>query len=217
MPHDWWTEIRVVSLYLQSIGTFPHFATITFMDQHGMTSKFSICFPLDHKATRAVGAIRQTLPASPYRDDTPHVTLLRAIKSSSQMDDIDLLRDMERLLELSKNLPLTAAVHKSANRFSPLFCFSSLVLLHASPEMKSYRKHVLKILKANGYSFSLYERMLFFPHISIRLGVPYTEHAKVMTEQSFSPGAKLTFDRWIILRDVKKDGKYLVKEIAMDT
>jgi len=183
------------------------------MDQSDMTSEFSICLTLDRKCTQAVDAIRQTLPASPYRDDIPHVTLLRSIKCPAQVSDRDLLRDMERLLGLSKNLPLTATVHKSANRFSPLFRFSSLVLLHASPEMKSYRKNVIRILKASNYSIGR-ERLIFLPHISIRLGVPYTKHAKVMTEQSFPTEAKIIFSQWIILRDIQKDGKYLVKEVS---
>ncbi|HSW91709.1 MAG TPA: 2'-5' RNA ligase family protein [Candidatus Saccharimonadales bacterium] len=185
------------------------------MEQTGLTNQFSVCLTLDPKAEQAVGAIRETLSASPYRDDTPHITLLRTIKTPTPMSDTDLAQDMERLLGLSKTLPLTAAVHKPANRFSPLFRTSSLIILHASPEMKSYRKHILKILKANNYSVSWYERIVFFPHISIRLGVSYTEEAKAMAAQSFRPGTKLTFNRWIILRDIKKDGQYLVKEIKV--
>lgn len=181
-----------------------------------MTSEFSICLRLDSKATRAVDAIRQTLPASPYRDDTPHITLLRTIKTPSPMGDTDLLQDMERLLELSKNLPLTATVHKSANRFSPLFRVSSLVVLRASPEMQAYRKNIIRILRANNYSVGLLERLAFFPHISVRLGVPYTQEARAMTERSFVPGSKCILSMWIILRDIKKDGKYLVKEIALE-
>ena len=181
-----------------------------------MTSKFNICLTLDHKTTQAINAIRQALSVSPYRDDTPHVTLMRAIKSPSLVSDMDLLQDMERLLGLSKNLPLTAIIHKPANRFSPLYRTSSLVLLHASPEMKSYRKNVLKTLKMNKYSVDRIEHLAFYPHISIRYGVPYTENAKAITEQSLVPGIKLVFNKWVILRDIHKDGKYLVKEIAMD-
>ena len=187
------------------------------MDQSGVTSEFSICLTLDRKATQAVDAIRQTLPPSPYRDDTPHVTLLRTIKCPSQMSDADLLHDMEKLLELSKNLPLTATAHKPANIFSPLFRVSSQVQLHASPEMKSYRKHIMRILRANNYSVGLFEHFAFLPHISVRLGVPYTKQARLMTEQSFVPETKITFSKWIILRDIKKDGKYLVKEIALES
>ncbi len=185
------------------------------MNQDGMTSEFSICLALDPKTTQAVHAIRETLPASPYRDDTPHVTLLRTIKCPSQTGDTDLLQDMERLLELSKNLPLTATVQKPANIFSPLFRVSSQVQLHASPELKSYRKHIMRILKGNHYSIGLFEHLAFLPHISIRLGVPYTKQARLMTEQSFIPETKIIFSKWIILRDIKKDGKYLVKEIAL--
>jgi hypothetical protein len=183
----------------------------------GMTSEFSICLTLDHEATQAVDAIRQTLSASPYRDDTPHVTLLRTIKTPVPMSDMELLQDMERLLELSKKPPLAAMVDKLANRFSPLFRMSSLVILHASPELEAYRKSMLRILKANNYSVGLVERLAYFPHISVRLGVPYTEEARALTKQSFPPKNTLTFSKWIILRDVKKDGKYLVKEIALDS
>jgi hypothetical protein len=187
------------------------------VDTNGTTSEFSICLALDPKTTQAVNAIRETLPASPYRDDTPHVTLLRTIKCPSQMSDADLLQDMEKLLGISKNLPLTATVHKPANMFSPLFRTSSQVRLHASPEMKSYRKHIMRTLKANNYSIGAFERLAFLPHISVRLGIAYTKHAKAMTKHSFSPKTKLTFNKWIILRAIKKDGKYLVKEITIES
>lgn len=132
------------------------------------------------------------------------------------MSDTDLLQDMERILELSKNLPLTATVDKLANRFSPLFRMSSLVMLQASPELEAYRRSMLKTLKANKYSVGLVERLAYFPHISVRLGVPYSEQARALAEQSFPAKSTLTFSKWIILRDIKKDGKYLVKEIAID-
>jgi hypothetical protein len=82
--------------------------------------------------------------------------------------------------------------------------------------MKAYRKDIIKILSANNYSVSLFERLVFLPHISIRLGVPYSEHAQTVAERSFAPTSKITFSKWIVLRDIKKDGKYLVKEIAID-
>lgn len=186
------------------------------MSQSGLTSEFSICLTLDRKATEAVEAIRQTLPASPYRDDTPHITLLRTIKTPTPMSDTELLQDTERLLGLSKDLPLTIKVRKPANSFDPLFrWFSSQILLRTSPEIKAYRKRILQILQANNYSVGIVSRLTFFPHISVRLGVPYTKKAKAMAERSFSPEATLTFNRWIILRDIKKDGKYLVKEVGV--
>ena len=181
-----------------------------------MTSTFSICLTPDPKITEAIQAIRQVLPTSPYRDDTPHITLLRTIKTPSPMSDAEVLQDMERLLELSKNLPLTATVHKPATRFSPLFRFSSLVILRASPDMKLYRKSIKRILKANKYPVGIVERLTFLPHISIRLGVPYTKRTKAMAEQNFSAESKIAFSGWVILRDIKKDGKYLVKEITLD-
>lgn len=211
------TSHELTSLTISSqASTETYFAKITDMAQSGLTNEFSICLLLNTKTTRTVQAIRQTLAASPYRDDTPHVTLLRTIKSPTHMGDRDLLEDMERLLQLSARLPLSATVLQPANRFSPLFRVSSLVLLKASPEVKMYRKNIIRVLKANNYSISLFERLIYLPHISIRLGVPYSKQARATTEQSFRPGTQVIFNKWILLRDIKKDGKYLVKEIALD-
>lgn len=185
------------------------------MNQNGMTREFSICLLPDPEITQAVENIRKSLPPSPHRDDTPHVTLLRTIRCPSEMNDEDLIRDMERLLELSKNIGLTATVRKPHNIYSPLFGVSSQVQLQASPEMKAYRKHVMNSLKANNYAIGVFERIAFLPHMSIRLGVPYTKQARLLTEQSFTVGTQLTFNKWIILRDIKKDGKYLVTQITL--
>jgi hypothetical protein len=111
---------------------------------------------------------------------------------------------------------MTATVHKILNRFSPLFRNTSLVTLRASDEMRIYRKHVMKTLKANGYSVGFVEHLAFMPHISVRLGIPYTKQAKLLTSQNFAADTELTFRKWIILRDIKKDGKYLVKQIALE-
>lgn len=185
------------------------------MDQTGLTSEFSICLTLNHEATEAVEAIRQMLAASPYRDDTPHVTLLRTIKTPKPMSDSELAQDMERLLDLSKSLPLTTTVRKPANGVDPLFrWFSSRIVLRASPEIKSYRKRILRTLQTNNYSVGILSRLTFFPHVSVRLGVPYTEKAKAMAQQSFSPETKIILGGWVILRDIKKDGKYLVREVV---
>lgn len=143
------------------------------------------------------------------------MTLLRTIRSPSRMSDSDLLQDIERLLDVSKSLPLTATIRKPANRFSPLFRSSSLVILGASPEMKAYRKNILRILTANGYSVGLLERLAFFPHITIRLGIPLTREARGMAGQRFKPGDMIRFNEWIILRDIRKDGKYLVREVSV--
>lgn len=191
------------------------FVRIAHMDQSGLTSEFGICLLPDSKTKRAVDTIRQTLPASPYRDDTPHLTLLRTIKSPTQISDAELLQNMEELLELSRNLPLAAIVRKPVNGFSPLFGFSSVVLLRASPEMKSYRKNIVRILKANDYYSSRLESLLFFPHLSIRLGVSYTDKTKVMAAQSFETETKITFSKWVIFRDIKQDGKRLIKQISL--
>lgn len=184
------------------------------MEPSGLTRTFSVCLSLNPEVRKTVDDIRQMLPASPYRDDTPHMTLLRTIKSPSRINDADLLRDMKRILEVSKNLPLTAVIQKPANRFSPLFGLSSLVVLTASPEMKAYRKNVIDTLRANNYSVGLVERLSFLPHITVRLGVPFTRKARATAAQGFRAGNRLNFDTWIILRDIKKDGKYLVREVS---
>lgn len=83
-------------------AVIPYFAKIIHMDQSSLTPEFSICLKLTDEATKAINAIRQTLPPSPYRDDTPHLTLLRTIRAPLPMNDKELLDDMAQLLELSK-------------------------------------------------------------------------------------------------------------------
>lgn len=172
---------------------------------------------LDDASTNAVNQIRDILPPAPLRDDSPHVTLLRSIGTPSDMKDEDLLEDMERILKLSSSLPFTARVVKISNIYSPLFGITSSVTLKASSELATYQKKLKKVLRAQNYSIGFFARLAFMPHISVRLGVPYNKQAKETTEKVFAPGTKLTFVKWAILRDVKKDGKYLVKEIVPDS
>jgi hypothetical protein len=122
---------------------------------------------------------------------------------------------MDDLLKLSKSLPFTVKVRKPANRSNSLYRPSSLLLLHASPEMKAYRKNIMKILKENGYSISFLETKLFMPHITVRLGVPYSKSTKTMIQQSFEVGKDISLSKWVIFRIIKKDGKRLVKEISL--
>lgn len=167
-------------------------------------------------ATRAIEEVRGVLPDSPYRDDTPHLTIMRTIETPTPMSDAELSQDMERLLHASEALPLTATVNKPASSIDPLFrWFSSQLLLRASPEIRLHRERMLRTLRANNYAVGIVSRLTFFPHISVRLGVPYNEQARAMAERSFSPGTELTFNRWIILRDIKKDGNYLVREVTI--
>ena len=180
-----------------------------------MTNEFSLCLIPDTVTTESILAARKELPPSPYRDDVPHITLLKMIKTATPLSDDELLRAMDTLLELSKNMPLHASVYKPANRSNMLYSLSSLLLLQASPAMKAYRKNIIKILRRNGYTVGFAETRLFMPHITVRLGVPYSRPVKALIKQRFAQETTIRFNRWVIFRIVYKDGKRLVKELSL--
>jgi hypothetical protein len=179
------------------------------------TTEFSICLIPDIKTTQSIINIRQSLPSSPFRDDTPHMTLLRLIRSKLPMSDNELLKDIDKLLSLSKNLPLTATARRPANGFSPLYKLSSGFLIRVSPEMKAFRKRAIRVLKQNGYSIGFIGKELFLPHITVRLGIPFTKSTKVMIKHRFEVEENITFSKWSVLKVINKDNNRLMKELSL--
>ncbi|HEX8226300.1 MAG TPA: 2'-5' RNA ligase family protein [Candidatus Saccharimonadales bacterium] len=186
------------------------------MSKHGMTNEFGLCLLPDESIVEAVNSIRQLLPASPYRDDPPHVTLLRAITTLHDMDDDTLLQRVDELLHLTATLPLEATVRKPSNAFSPIYRLSSTILFRPSSDMKTCRKSVIDTLRNDGYTLGRSATAAFIPHFSVRLGVPYDDTARAMAEQLFTKDSVVTLSRWVIYRVFYEDGNRLVKEIPPD-
>jgi 2'-5' RNA ligase len=186
------------------------------MNKNGLTSEFGICLVPDASTVESIYDIRLLLPSSPYRDDPPHLTLLRAINCPREMSDSDLLQDVESRLNLTDALPLQATITKIGNGFSPLHKNISALFFQASPAMSSYRKQAIKSLKAGGYKLGILGSKLFIPHISVRLGVPFTQQARVAAEQHFKKGDVTNFSKWVLFRILYDNNSRLIREITLD-
>jgi 2'-5' RNA ligase len=183
------------------------------MTRHGLTPEFSICLLPDQATQDDVEAIRQTLPPSPYRDDTPHLTLLRTIKCPSLVEDDALLQQVDSLLELSNSLPLEATTVGALNAFSPIYKMSSGILLETSDKMTAYRASCIARFKANGFTLSPTQSLQFRPHITIRLGAPMPQQVQTRASESFPVGRTIAFGAWVVFRVVYQDGKRMMKEL----
>lgn len=180
-----------------------------------MTREFSICLLPDQATADKILQLRAEMPTSPYRDDTPHVTLLRGVVSPTDVNDEQLLHTLESFLEPDSNLPANFQVKKIANRSSHLYSSSSLVILQAGKQVKSYRKKVIRTLKQNGYTIPLLDRAIYIPHLTIRLGVPVKDQTRKTAAQLFPHGSDATCGSWMVLRLTAAEPTRLMREISL--
>ena len=174
--------------------------------------EFSICLLPTEGVVNNVQALRQELPGSPYRDDMPHITLLRGISSAEQTFDEVLIHHVSSLVNPSDHLPLQATVRQVANKDNQFYSSSGLIILDASKELLAYRANVATVLRENNYTIEPQELGEYTPHITIRLGVPLEGRNKERAQDLFE-NRLITFSQWLIFRLVFIDGKRTMHEV----
>lgn len=166
-------------------------------------NEFSICLALDATTEDKVLAIREKLPASPFRDDPPHLTLLRGLTSPTSMSDEELMRDLERLLHLEQHLPLNVKANRIMNARSPKYPPTSFVSVSIPPELAKLRKYIISTLDKAGYAVEKKERLIYIPHITLRLAVKANGAIKERAETAFQKDSDISLPNWFALRHVK--------------
>lgn len=174
--------------------------------------EFSICLLPADDVTNNIQALRQDLPPSPYRDDTPHITLLRGITSSRDMSDEELVRDVESVLAFSKHLPLSARVGSIANKSNQFYTATGVALTDASPELLAFRRQAVNDLIQHGYSVEAQELRTYTPHVTVRLGVPL-EGTMLQRAEALFNGRTITFGSWVLFRLILVDDKRMMQEV----
>jgi len=180
-----------------------------------LTCEFSICLLPNEEITSDVNSLREELPKSPYRDDIPHITLLRGITANDDLSDDALVQKIDSTLAISNKLPLDGSVHTIANASNQFYSSSSGIILRASPELLEFRKQAAAQLEMRGFSVEAQELAFFVPHITIRLGVPLTGDSLSKAEALFS-GRKVTFSHWLLFRLVKQNDNRIMHEVWPD-
>lgn len=182
------------------------------MTKRVLTREFSICLLPTDDVIRDVQTLRQDLPASPYRDDIPHATLLRGITSNSDMSDEALAHDIDSILSITDSLPLAVEAESVANGGNQFYSLSGGILLRTSPELLAFRQAAAHKLEQHGYTVETQELNSFIPHITIRLGVPL-EGDMLQRAQELFNGRAITFSQWLLFRLVKENGKRIMHEV----
>ena len=164
-----------------------------------LTREFSICLVPAADITRDIEAIRAQLSESPYRDDTPHITLLRGVASGTDMEDEALIDDVSTAVSFSRRLPLLGTVKSVDNKSNQFYTSTGVVILESSKELLDFRTDAVKQLLEHGYTVEAQELNAYTPHITVRLGVPllgeHMDEAKAMFDNRI-----ITFNHWILFR-----------------
>lgn len=170
------------------------------MTEAKLTQEFSICLLPDIQTTERVTSLRRELPPSPYRDDLPHLTLLRGITSDLPLSDETLLADMDAQLDLPSALPLAATVQAVENKSNRFYSDSSLLLLDPSAALLACRRQIVRRLTSTaGYAVEPAEQTSFTPYVTVRLGVPLYGDMLQKTEELFLRRS-ITFNSWLLVR-----------------
>lgn len=165
-----------------------------------LTRQFSICLIPDKRTEHDINTFRRQLPESPYRDDIPHLTLLRGVSSPNIPSDKDLVTDIDRLLKWNSNPPITGSVQAVENIDSLVYGSTSVLVIKPQSKLEALRANICQKLVATGYSIEKDELQQVRPqHITVRLGVPlsseYFRHA-----ESILLGKHIEFSKWLLFR-----------------
>src|SRR2546430_17327797 len=116
-----------------------------------LTDEFSLCLTPTPEITERVEALRRELPPSPYRDDPPHLTLLRGIRCWPVGNE-RLLECLAPLVRAGEQLPQEAVVVEAINGSNAFYRPSGVISLAPSPGMSAYRGAVIERLLASDFS-----------------------------------------------------------------
>jgi hypothetical protein len=184
------------------------------MAEQILTNEFSICLLPDMTTTTNIQALRAALPASPYRDDIPHITLLRGITAPAEsLSNESLVKSVDDVLAISDRLPLTVRVQKVTNASNHLYSLSGGLILQATSELLDLRAAVSNTLLHHGFSIEQEELGPYLPHVTVRLGVPLEGETLEQATRLFPQHSEITFGTWLLLRLVKQDNKRLLQQI----
>lgn len=170
------------------------------MLSHHHTDEFSIILPLDRAASQDIKNIRGLMPASPFRDDPPHVTLLRGIHTTKDVSDQELLRSitpaLDRLLKVEPHLHVSHLLNLSGGPYK----ISSAIAFKASLPLQREHISLVAHLRGNGYLVDSSAIFNYYPHATVRLGVPFDFAVLDAAQNFFSKGRAVGFAGWEILR-----------------
>ena len=183
------------------------------MNRAETSREFSICLRPDAATAQDVLRLRQQLPDSPYRDDPPHVSLLRGITTPVAYSDDELLQKVERVCNLTEKLPLSATIDRLTNKSNQFYSESSIISFHLSSEFTRLWQQTIHLLHQNDFAIEESETKSFSPHMTVRLGVPLKQRPLSEAQNLFA-GKAVKFSSWCIFRLYIEDQARLIRVIS---
>ena len=169
-----------------------------------LTKEFSICLLAESETTAEIESIRGELPTSPYRDDPPHITLLRGVTSSALVSDSALAKSVGALLTMQPDI-IGGEVKAVEDKSNHLYSSTTALTFTLSGDILNYRKTLISQLKANNFKVEPQEVATFIPHLTIRLGVALDDAERTRAEACFL-GKHMAFAGYALFRLVQNNG-----------
>ncbi|HEU5004827.1 MAG TPA: hypothetical protein VFT49_01945 [Candidatus Saccharimonadales bacterium] len=161
--------------------------------------EFSVILHLDEQASRDLERVRQLMPASPYRDDPPHVTLLQGIHPSVTMSDEEILRAITPALNRLIKPEAHVRVSYLSNLTGGPYKITSAIVMAMSSVLGREHISLLAHLRGGGFGLSS-NAMFYYPHASVRLGVPFDARSLELASELFPKGRGIELVSWEVLR-----------------
>jgi len=170
------------------------------------TNEFSVILLLDKTSKDKIEDIRTSMPASPYRDDWPHLTLLQGCHTPRSMSDVELYNILCPILNRLLKPKLHATVAGLSNLFGGYYKDTSSIILSTSNDLQ--REHISLLSSLRGSHFKVDRKeSIYRPHVTIRLGVPMNQGSLQLANELFPEGKSIRFDKWEIYRLISSRGK----------
>jgi hypothetical protein len=171
------------------------------------TDEFSIIAPLYQQPSDEVEKLRQKLPKSQYPEERPHITLLESVHTPRRVSDKQIYMSLKPALDL--------ILDRETNADTDNYGKSSLIDLMSSKELDNIRGCLMAAVEKEDFIINKTGLSAFHPHVTVRLGVPFTEEVAGEAKQLFPPGKKILFSGWILNRLVINKGRRLFYEVRI--
>ncbi len=167
-------------------------------------TEFSVIFCVDDDTAQAVESMRTQLPKTPFRDDPPHVTLLRSVTTPELLSDEEAVSFMNPFLD-KPNFSMDIAFEKVIDLGSPKYGTTTVLAYNPDPKLIAYRKKLIDTLQSHSCIIPDDVVNQYTPHMTLVLGKTISDEMKQKATELFSNLPATYFSHWKLLRYDESD------------
>jgi len=167
------------------------------------TTDFSIILCVDEVTAGVVEGFRKNLPKTPFRDDPPHVTLIRVVSIPKAMSDEELVIFMRP--KLNFQVPLHVCFEKVTDHPSEKYGTTTVLEYKVASELIEFRKSLIKALQSESCTIPKAVAEIYRPHMTLILGKTLDSDSKKEATEIFTRNSDVHFTQWKLLRYDEND------------